>query len=161
MATTEKRRLAFSLSVKSALPCNRAWPPNALTCSGATVSTWSARPILDGASSTAISPCVKLPCRLAWPPLPSAWKSSAIGVLVPASMPGTSSARSSCLLRALAFHTGSVRPSNTRLACSGAGALPATATSMWPRSPRATRPSRAGVRPSGAGSSALMVMSVS
>ena len=53
------------------------------------------------------------------------------------------------------------RPGLERLrACSGAGALPASATSMWARSPRATRPRFGRVRPAGAGNTAVRVRSM-
>jgi hypothetical protein len=98
---------------------------------------------------------------LALPPLPAAVKSSASGAIAELASAGDSSARSSSSLRMLALQLGSVRPSNTSIACSGFGARPATATSMCDRSPRATSPTVAAVRPRGAGSTAVTVTSVS
>ncbi len=157
-ALTAKRNEGSPGSLKSARPRSVARPSNTRTASGSTVSTSSAMLMVEGSSTATISPWRTEPCRRAVPLLPVARRSKPKGVA--GAVPRPSSDRSSASLTALKVHSGSCAPRTCALMRSGAGALPPTPTSMAWRSPRASRPMRAGVAPRAAGNTAVASRSV-
>ena len=144
--------------LKSARPVADSVPPSSDADSGDSTSTCSSSATFDGSRVTSSSPCASRPCSVARPPVPSARRSKAYGASS-ASSP-SSAARVSASVFASRRQRGSRSPFSCSRAFNGAGALPDTEMSNSSRSPRATTPMRAGVRPAGAGSVARTIMSM-
>ena len=159
-AFTAKRNAALPASVKSARPRNVVVPSNTRSASGCTSRIWFSTRTFDGRIVAVKSPCVTLPRRVALPPLPSASNCSASGVSLGGLPEAVSRPMSSASALACTCQRGLFLPRSVRLARTGPGAAPDSATSMRERSPRATKPSRAGVRPAAVGSTAVAVRSV-